>query len=158
MIRRYPHHRLVAGVARRPRIAAERLADVPRLKASVTVVSDVVRIGDLIENAGTAADVAIFRSPDIGSTGSISAAKVLDAVGQHNLLIVDATGIRDVEITRVSRTISVRDIESRIARALAGQPGLGRSEQAYRDIRPRSAHDLCRTGCDGRSPGRALGL
>ena len=94
-------------------------------KPFATVVSDVVRIGDLIENAGAVAEVAIFRSPDIGSTGTVSTAKVLDAVGQHDLLIVDATGIDHVEITRDSRVISVRDIERRIARALSGQPGLG---------------------------------
>src|SRR5690348_17840295 len=41
----------------------------PTLKAEATVIGDVVRIGDLVENAGEAADVAIFRAPDIGQTG-----------------------------------------------------------------------------------------
>lgn len=106
-------------------IAGDRLADLPRLKASTRVVGEYVRIGDLIENAGAAAEIAVFRSPDIGSTGTIPASRVLDAVGQHNLLIVDAAGISQVEIARESRVISVRDIENRIARALSGQPSLG---------------------------------
>ena len=104
---------------------AEHLADIPRLKPFATVVADVVRIGDLIENAGVTADIAIFRSPDIGSTGTVSSAKVLDAVRHHNLLIVDARGVSEIEITRDSRVISAREIEARITRAFAGQQGLG---------------------------------
>lgn len=106
-------------------VAADRLADVPRLKASVVVVADVVRIGDLIENAGAAADVAVFRSPDVGTSGVISSAKVLDAARQNNLLIVDARGVNDVEIIRDSRVVSARDVEARIARTFANQQGLG---------------------------------
>src|SRR5262245_38913481 len=32
----------------------------PTLKAEVTIIGDMVRIGDLVENAGEAAEVAIF--------------------------------------------------------------------------------------------------
>src|SRR5690349_15487831 len=46
----------------------------PALKRDVTVSSELVRIGDLIENAGTSARVPIFRAPDLGQTGSVSAA------------------------------------------------------------------------------------
>src|SRR5690348_17761139 len=35
----------------------------PTLKAEATVIGDVVRIGDLVENAGEAAEVGIFRAP-----------------------------------------------------------------------------------------------
>jgi flagella basal body P-ring formation protein FlgA len=101
----------------------------PRLKSSVVVIADVVRLGDLIENAGDVADVAVFRSPDVGSTGTISSAKVLDAARQNNLLIVDARGINDIEIIRDSRPVFPRDIEMRIARAFAGQQGLGDADK-----------------------------
>jgi flagellar basal body P-ring formation protein FlgA len=43
----------------------------PVLRASVNVAGDVVRIGDIIDNAGTAAQIAIYRAPDLGTTGSI---------------------------------------------------------------------------------------
>ena len=33
--------------------------------------SEFVRIGDLVDNAGAVANVAIFRAPDIGTTGSV---------------------------------------------------------------------------------------
>jgi flagella basal body P-ring formation protein FlgA len=96
-----------------------RAADLPRLKASVTVTRDTVRIGDLIENAGAQSDIAIFRAPDPGSTGSVPAERVLDAARQHNLLLVDTAGVDDVQVTRVSRAIGRADIERRIVRTFA---------------------------------------
>ena len=35
----------------------------PTLKPQVTVAGEIVRIGDLVDNAGAVADVAIFRAP-----------------------------------------------------------------------------------------------
>ena len=61
-----------AQIAAAPAQVATSTAPLPTLKGAVTVSGDIVRIGDLIENAGAAADAAIFRSPDIGTTGSVS--------------------------------------------------------------------------------------
>ncbi len=44
----------------------------PALRANVTVTGDVVRIGDLVENAGPVANVPIFRSPDLGTSGAVA--------------------------------------------------------------------------------------
>ena len=52
----------------------------PMLKPAVTVVGEIVRIGDLVENAGAAAQIAIFRAPDLGQTGRVSVARVIEAV------------------------------------------------------------------------------
>src|SRR4051794_25491281 len=54
-----------------------------RLKSQVTVSSDVVRIGDLVENAGAAANAPIFRAPDLGQTGAVPVRAVLEAVRPH---------------------------------------------------------------------------
>ncbi|MEA3027489.1 MAG: flagellar basal body P-ring formation protein FlgA, partial [Alphaproteobacteria bacterium] len=43
----------------------------PRLKELVAVSSEIVRIGDLVDNAGMAADVPVFRAPDLGQTGAV---------------------------------------------------------------------------------------
>jgi flagella basal body P-ring formation protein FlgA len=111
------------------RVAASELRDLPRstrptLKAEATVVGDVVRIGDLIENAGDAAEVAIFRAPDLGQIGTVPVARVLEAVMPHQVLLVDTRGIAEVVVTRASRTIAGKEVEARILRALAGQSGL----------------------------------
>ena len=100
----------------------------PSLKRDVTVASDLVRIGDLFDNAGANARVPIFRAPDLGQTGSVSAARVVEAARAHGVAIVDTGGIAEVSVTRASRVITVKDIEARIANALAGQPGLGEAK------------------------------
>jgi flagella basal body P-ring formation protein FlgA len=97
----------------------------PTLKRSAVVASDIVRIGDLIDNAGAVAEVPIFRAPDLGQTGSVSAATVIEAVRPHHILALETRGLSEVTVTRASRALSAQDFEARIIRALAGQHGLG---------------------------------
>ncbi len=70
------------------------------LRANITVSSDVVRIGDLIENAGTAAQIAVFRAPDLGTTGSLPVSQLLAALRAHQVIGVDTRDIREVSVTR----------------------------------------------------------
>jgi flagella basal body P-ring formation protein FlgA len=93
----------------------------PALRAETVVTGDVVRIGDLIDNAGIVADVPIFRAPDLGSSGTISAARVLEAVRSHALVGIDSGPISEIAVTRASRTVSSHDIESRIIAALTSR-------------------------------------
>jgi flagellar basal body P-ring formation protein FlgA len=98
---------------------------IPTLRANVTVTDDVVRIGDLIENAGPVADVPIFRAPDLGTRGVVAADRVIEAVETHKLIGVDTRGLSEVVVARASRAISPQEIAARIAQALEGQYGLG---------------------------------
>jgi flagella basal body P-ring formation protein FlgA len=120
--------------------AAAQLSVTPQLKREVTVSGDIVRIGDLIENAGPAAATPIFRAPDLGGVGALPAQRVLDAVLPHGLVVVDARGIAEVSVTRASRVIGADDIEGRIARALAGRNTLGDARNLKmvfdREVRP----------------------
>jgi flagella basal body P-ring formation protein FlgA len=105
----------------------------PQLKRSVTVTSDVVRIGDLVDNAGPAAQIAIFRAPDLGTAGTVPTAQVLQAARAHALIGIDTSGISEVLVTHASRVITSKDVEARIAEAIALQLGLsGDSEIAAR--------------------------
>jgi flagella basal body P-ring formation protein FlgA len=97
----------------------------PALKASVTVQSDIVTIGDLVDNAGPVADVPIFRAPNLGTTGAVATDRVLDAIRPHQLIGIDTHGLAEVIVTRASRAITPRDISTRIAQVLSGQYGLG---------------------------------
>src|SRR4051794_3994792 len=92
-----------------------------RLKAQATVAADIVRIGDLIENAGVAANSPIFRAPDLGQTGAVPSRAVLDAVRPYGLIVVDTRGLDEVSVTRMSRIISIDDIEARIVQALTAR-------------------------------------
>jgi flagella basal body P-ring formation protein FlgA len=98
---------------------------VPALRANVTVTSEVVRIGDVIDNAGTAAQIAIYRAPDLGTTGSLPTAQLLAALRARQVIGVDVKDIKEVSITRLARTVEVREIELQIARAIEHRGGLG---------------------------------
>ena len=105
--------------------AAAAQTPMPALKANVTVTSDVVRIGDLVENAGPVADVPVFRAPDLGTTGAVATDRILEAIRPHQLIGIDTRGLADVIVTRASRAITAREISGRIAQTLAGQYGFG---------------------------------
>jgi len=97
----------------------------PVLRANVAVTSDVVRIGDVIDNAGPAGQIAIYRAPDLGTTGSLPTAQVLAALRAHQVIGVDTKDIRQVTVTRLSRNVETSDIRDGVARALEHRNGLG---------------------------------
>jgi flagella basal body P-ring formation protein FlgA len=97
----------------------------PVLKAEAIVNSDIVRIGDLVENAGIVANVAVFRAPDLGSTGTVPIDAVLEALRAHALIGLDTAGLSEVTVVRSSRAIPAKDVEDSVAAALSKQFGLG---------------------------------
>jgi flagellar basal body P-ring formation protein FlgA len=97
----------------------------PVLHANVTVTGDVVRIGDVIDNAGTSAQIAIYRAPDLGTTGSLPTAQVLAVLRAHQVIGVDTRNITEVSVTRQARTIEAKEIELEVGRALEHRNGLG---------------------------------
>jgi flagellar basal body P-ring formation protein FlgA len=103
----------------------EEIIAAPVLRANVTVESDVVRIGDVIDNAGTSAQIAIYRAPDLGTTGSLPTAQVIAALQAHQVIGVETRDIKAVSVTRLARTLEGKEIESQVARALEHRNGLG---------------------------------
>src|SRR3984893_10719630 len=75
----------------------------PVLRANVTVSGDLVRIGDVIDNAGTSAQIAIYRAPDLGTTGSLPTAQVISVLRAHQVIGVDTRDINAVSVTRLAR-------------------------------------------------------
>jgi flagella basal body P-ring formation protein FlgA len=97
----------------------------PVLRANVTVSGDVVRIGDVIDNAGSSAQIAIYRAPDLGTTGTLPTAQVLNALRAHQVIGVDTRDLREISVTRLARTLESKDVETAVARALEHRGGLG---------------------------------
>src|ERR1700674_1436065 len=97
----------------------------PVLKREATVAGELVRIGDLIENAGVVASTPIFRAPDLGETGTVEAFKVVDAVRAHGLVGIDTQGVSAVVVIRPGRIIGPKGLEAAIGRVLSGRYGLG---------------------------------
>jgi flagella basal body P-ring formation protein FlgA len=100
----------------------------PVLRANVTVSSDLVRIGDVVDNAGTSGQIAIYRAPDLGTTGALPVAQLLTALSAHQVIGVDTKGLTAISVTRLARTLEAREIELAIARALERRNGLGEAQ------------------------------
>jgi len=97
----------------------------PVLRASVTISGDVVLIGDIIDNAGGAGQIAIYRAPDLGTTGSLPVAQVLDTLRAHRVIGVDTHDLKEITVTRLARTLEAKEIEQLVAHALERRNGLG---------------------------------
>jgi flagella basal body P-ring formation protein FlgA len=108
---------LVAAV---PALASER----PRLRASVTGSSDNVRLDDLIDNAGPAGDEPVFRSPDLGTTGTVQTARIVTAALARSIADIDTAGVPEVAVTRASRAVSIDEMTRVLTLAIIRQNGL----------------------------------
>lgn len=108
-----------------PAAAADEFIASPTLRASVTVTSDVVRVGDLIDNAGSAALIPVYRSPDLGTTGTLTVGQVLQVLRAKQVIGVMTGDIKEVQVTRLARTLASKDLENAVAAALERRFGLG---------------------------------
>jgi len=77
--------------------AAQTTGSIPTLKHEVTMTSEIVRIGDLVDRAGALAAMPIFRAPDFGETGAVTADRVAAAVRPYGLTL-DTQGISEVVV------------------------------------------------------------
>ena len=95
------------------------------LRANVSVSSEVVRVGDVVDNAGSLAQVPIYRAPDLGTTGSLPVAQVVNALRAQGVIGVDTRDIKLVAVTRLARTVDSKEIERAVAQAIEHRGGLG---------------------------------
>ncbi|HEX2653677.1 MAG TPA: flagellar basal body P-ring formation chaperone FlgA [Xanthobacteraceae bacterium] len=119
---------------------AARPAALPALRREVTIASDLVRIGDLVENAGAVSSIPVFRAPDLGQIGTLQSYRVLEAVAPHGVLNLDTHGITEVVVKRAARIISAKDVEASVVRAVAMRAGIQDSSNLAvnfdRDVQP----------------------
>jgi len=97
----------------------------PVLRAHVSVSGELVRIGDLIDNAGAAGTIAVYRAPDLGTTGSLPVAQVVATLRANQVIGVDTRDLTEISVTRLARTLTSKDIELQVARAIEHRGGLG---------------------------------
>lgn len=100
----------------------------PTLKPEVTVSSAIVLLGDLVANAGPAASAPVFRAPDLGTTGTVQAHRVIAAARDLGVDVA-AAGIGEVAVTRASRRLPRAEIEAAIAEAVAAELGTADARQ-----------------------------
>jgi flagella basal body P-ring formation protein FlgA len=120
----------------------------PILRANITISGDIVRIGDVIDNAGSASQIAIYRAPDPGTTGSLPASQVIETLRSHNVIGVETRDIRNIVVTRAARTLNGKEIELAVAHAMERRNGFGEAanisvtfDRDLRDVQIDSSND-----------------
>jgi flagellar basal body P-ring formation protein FlgA len=103
---------------------AARADVVPTLRSSVTITGELVRLGDLVENAGRLGDVAVFRAPDMGHTGSVPAWRIVETAKRLGLARLETGDNLEVSVTRAARVVPLADMEERIAASVATLLGI----------------------------------
>jgi flagellar basal body P-ring formation protein FlgA len=97
----------------------------PRMVPQVTVSSDIVRLGDLFENAGTQANIAVFRAPDPGETGRVPVADILELARTHGLRNILPPVLTHVSVSRASRAVASTDVIDLLRASFAARPDVG---------------------------------
>ncbi|MEI8143867.1 MAG: flagellar basal body P-ring formation chaperone FlgA [Alphaproteobacteria bacterium] len=112
----------------------------PTLRPEITVGAELVRIGDVIDNAGRFSEVAIFRAPDMGTTGAVPAWRIVEQAARAGLSGIDTRGHSEVIVTRDARIVPMVDMEERIATSVARTIGVtdaARIQVTFdREVRP----------------------
>ena len=108
----------------------------PALKPAVSVAAGVVAIGDLVANAGSKAEIALFRAPDLGETGKVSAQEIIDAAAKHGLRNIDTGGLSYVSVSRAGRAVSAEDMRAPLTAALIAKAGLDEPDAIQVELDP----------------------
>jgi flagella basal body P-ring formation protein FlgA len=94
-------------------------AQTPTLRAEATITNDLVRIGDIVDNAGAKASQPIFKAPELGASGTIQVHRVMEALRAHGIIVIDTRNITEVLVSRASRSVTLSDLGKAIAEAAA---------------------------------------
>ncbi len=111
-----PNHRGAdAGLSSHMKTGAAPLT----LRPDVTVSGDIVTFGDLVSGLGAReAALPAFRAPALGETGTIQAARTLEAARANNLPEIVTASIGQTIVTRAARRIGSGEIEQAVKQAL----------------------------------------
>jgi flagella basal body P-ring formation protein FlgA len=93
----------------------------PSLRADVTVTAEIVTVGDMFDDAGALAEMALFRAPSPGTTGVVS----LDAVRRAGALVglteFDNVGVVRVRVARAATVVDAPMLDDLIVRDLGSR-------------------------------------
>lgn len=118
--------------------ASAAAGDGPALRPHAIVDGALVTLGDLFDNAGAASEKAVFRAPDPGDVGNVSAARVGEAARRHGLDWQGDGGITTVTVTRTSTEVPLDAIKEVVAAAARSRLGLPDDARLAVDLDPRA--------------------
>jgi flagella basal body P-ring formation protein FlgA len=93
----------------------------PVLRADITVISEIVTVGDMFDDAGALAEKALFRAPLPGTTGMVSLDAVREAARLVGLIEFDNEGVARVRVARAAAIVDARVLTDLIAQDLVAR-------------------------------------
>lgn len=123
-------------------------AERPVLRADITIRDDIATIGDFFANAGHMALTPLFRAPDLGRTGTVPAAQVMQRAVASGLANPDINGLDEVIVRRASVELTPETFTGMIRDALAERIGITDLE----DLELAFAGQLPTESADPKSP------
>src|SRR5690554_923692 len=77
----------------------------PVLRASIEVNAAVVTVGDMFDDAGPAAETALFRAPRPGTSGLVGLADIDAALTRIGIDRFEANGLNGIQVSRAATII-----------------------------------------------------
>lgn len=112
----------------------------PRLRGDVTVISKVVTVADMFDDAGALAETAIFSAPAPGTTGTVDIATIRAAAARVGITSFEANGFAAIRVTHAATTIDEAMLKDLVLAKLSERgllgPGVNTNIQFSRFIDP----------------------
>ena len=86
----------------------------PSLKAEVTVTAEIVTVGDMFDDVGSLAELAIFRAPKPGTTGMVELNAVRNAAKLVGLTEFENVGIARVRVSRAATLVDAGMLQTMV--------------------------------------------
>ena len=102
----------------------------PALKSDIVVSASVVTVGDMFDDAGIAAENALFRAPKPGTSGMVSLADIKAAAARVGLESFEANNLVSVRVSREAAVVDQTVLTELISSDLAGRGILTRGMSA----------------------------
>lgn len=117
----------------------------PILRNSITVISPIVTVGDMFEDAGIFAEHALFRAPAPGTIGQVSVQSIRIASAKVGMDTFETSGVFNVSVARKGVSVDLTFLENLISNDLTAKGVLrhGMSVSAFlsRELNPMYAED-----------------
>jgi len=97
----------------------------PMLRGDITVISKVVTVADMFDDAGALAEEPIFSAPAPGTTGTVDLATIRAAAARVGITSFDANGIAAIKVTRAGTTVDEATLTDLILSDLSSRGLMG---------------------------------
>lgn len=89
-----------------------------KLKPSIEVHGDIVRLSDLFPNAVEDRDKPLFKSPDLGRQGTVAIEHLIDAASRYGFTFDTPLNMKEITVSRPARTIKADRFETHLHKQL----------------------------------------